>query len=68
MAEDVSERKGGGLKTVDIAIVVIVGIVGVIVAFWLLDHILGILWFIVKLVLVVAVVGGLLALLFRRRR
>jgi hypothetical protein len=35
-----------------------VGIVGAIVAFWLLSSIVGILWFFIKIAVVVGLIGG----------
>ena len=45
-----------------------VGVVGAIVAFWLLSSIVGIIFFIVKLAVVVALIGGVFWLIHRLRR
>ena len=66
MASDVEKRKGGGLRLVDGVVLVAVGVVGVIVAFWLLGAVAGFLWGLVKLVIIVALVAGVLCLLLRR--
>lgn len=61
-------RKSGGLRVLDGVALVAVGVVGVLVAFWVLSAIAGVLWGLVKLVVVVGLVLGLLWLLVRRRR
>ncbi len=67
--KDVEERgKGGGLRVFDAAVVVLVGVLGLFLAFAALDFIAGFLWGIVKLAIVVALIGGVLWLLVRRRR
>jgi hypothetical protein len=68
MAGDVERRRGGGLRVLDGVALVAVGVVGVLVAFWVLSAVAGFVWGLVKLVVVVAVVLGLLSLLLRRRR
>jgi len=68
MAGDVEKRSGGGLRAVDGVVLIVVGVVGVIVAFWALSFVAGILWGLIKVVIVVAVVLGLLWLLVGRRR
>jgi hypothetical protein len=45
-----------------------VTVVGVLVAFWILSSIAGIIWFFIKFAAVIAVVGGVFWLLARRRR
>ncbi len=67
MARDVEQRKSGGLRVVDKAIMVAVGVVGVLIAFWALSALAGFLWGLVKVAVVVAVLGGLFWALVRRR-
>jgi hypothetical protein len=47
---------------------VAVGVVGAIVAFWLLSSIVGIIFFFIKIVAVVALIGGAFWLVSRFRR
>ena len=69
MGRDVEQRKGGGLRVVDGAALVVVGVVGVLVAFWVLSAVAGFIWGVVKVAVVLAVLGGLLwALMGRRHR
>jgi hypothetical protein len=69
MAEDVEKRRGGGgLRLMDGVLLVAVGVVGVLVAFWILSAIAGFLWGLVKIVVLVALVVGVLYLLLGRRR
>lgn len=70
MAHDVERRKSksGAVRVVDGAIVLAVGVVGVLVAFWALSAVAGFVWGLVKVVVVLAVLGGLLWLLVSRRR
>ncbi len=62
------ERRTGGLRPLHTLAVVAVGVVGVLVAFWVLSSIAGVIWGIVKVVVIVAVLGGLVWLLAGRRR
>jgi uncharacterized membrane protein HdeD (DUF308 family) len=48
--------------------VVAVGVVGVLVAFWVLSSIASVIWHVVEVVAIVAVVGGLVWLIAGRRR
>ena len=68
MAGDVEKRKSGSLRAVDGLVLVVVGVVGVIVAFWILSAVAGVLWGLIKIVILVAVVGGVLWLLVGRRK
>ncbi len=69
MAKDVEQRKGGGgLRLMDGVLLVVVGVVGVLVAFWVLSAVAGFLWGLVKVVVLVALVVGVLYLLAGRRR
>lgn len=67
MGNEVERRKSGALRVVDLTVLVAVGVVGVIVAFWLLGAIAGFLWGLVKLAVVIAVVVGVLWMLLGRR-
>jgi membrane protease YdiL (CAAX protease family) len=62
------KAKGSGLRVLDGAAVVVVGIVGVVVAFAVLHFVVGFVWELVKVVLIVGVIGGLFWALTRRRR
>ena len=62
------KSKSSGLRVLDGALVVVVGVVGVVVAFAVLHFVVGFVWELVKIVLIVGVVGGLLWALGRRRR
>lgn len=69
MTTDVEKHKGrGGLRPLHTLTVVAVGVVGVLVAFWALSFVAGIVWGLVKVVVILAVVGGLVWLLAGRRR
>jgi len=68
MAESVEKRRSGGLRVVDGVVLVVVGVIGVLVAFWILGAIAGFLWGLVKVVVLVAVVVGVVYLLLGRRK
>lgn len=68
MTGDVEKHGGGGLRLVDGAILVAVGVVAVVVAFWILGAIAGLIWAVVKIAVVVALVVGALYLLVGRRK
>ncbi len=68
MSKEVEPRKSRALRVIDLTALVAVGVVGVIVAFWVLGAVAGFLWGVVKLVVVIAVVVGVLWLLVGRRR
>jgi hypothetical protein len=63
MADD--ERKG--LSVFDGVLIVGGGIIAIVVAFAVLSFIAGVIWLIIKVVLVVAVIGLLVKLVFGRR-
>lgn len=67
MARDVEKGGGGGLRLADGVVLVAVGVVGVLVAFWVLSAVAGLLWGVVKLALLIGVVAAVLWALFRRR-
>jgi membrane protease YdiL (CAAX protease family) len=62
------KSKSSGLRVLDGAAVVVVGVVGVVVAFAVLHFVVGFVWELVKIVLIVGVIGGLVWALGRRRR
>jgi membrane protease YdiL (CAAX protease family) len=62
------KAKGSGLRALDGALVVVVGVFGVVVAFAVLHFVVGFVWELVKIVLIVGVIGGLFWALSRRRR
>lgn len=68
MARNVEQRKSGGLRVRDGAVLVVVGVVGVLVAFWALSAVAGFVWGLVKVVVVLAVLGAILWALVGRRR
>ncbi|MGH9043411.1 MAG: hypothetical protein ACRDVP_00945 [Acidimicrobiales bacterium] len=59
---------GGGLRVMEGAAVVAVAVVGVVIAFAALHFVAGILWGVVKVVVIAGIVGGLVWALGRRRR
>lgn len=63
----VEERKSSGLRPLHGLALVAVGVVGVLVAFWALSFIAGLVWGFVKAAIVVALVLGVLWLILRRR-
>jgi hypothetical protein len=62
------QRRSGGLRPLHTLAVVAVGVVGVLIAFWVLSSIEGVIWGIVKVIVIIALVGGLFWLLAGRRR
>jgi Flp pilus assembly protein TadB len=68
MSNKPEKTKSSGLRVLDGAAVVVVGVVGVVVAFAVLHFVVGFVWELVKIALIVGVVGGLLWVLGRRRR
>jgi hypothetical protein len=63
-----TEGKGSGLRLFDGVALVVVGVVGLLVAFWVLHFIAGLLWDVVKLAVLAAIVGGVLWWLFGRSK
>jgi hypothetical protein len=57
-----------GLRLFDLVILVAIGVVGVIIAFWALSFIAGLLFGLVKLAIVIVVIAAVLWLLIGRRR
>jgi hypothetical protein len=76
MARDVEQQtqggaprhRSGGIRPLHTLGVVAVGVIGVLIAFWVLSSIAGILWGFVKIVVILAVLAGLVWLLVGRRR
>ena len=62
-----TEDKRSGLGMTKVLLLVAVGVVGVLVAFWILSFIAGLIWSVVKIALLVAVIAGVLYLLVGRR-
>ena len=66
MAKD-NETKGSSLRLVDGVLLVALGVVGVLVAFWALSFIAGIIWGFVKVAILIAVIALVVYLLLGRR-
>jgi hypothetical protein len=66
MAKDVEKRRSG-LSLRETAVLVAVGVVGVLIAFWALSAIAGLIWGLVKAAVIVVLVVGAVYLVFRRR-
>jgi multisubunit Na+/H+ antiporter MnhB subunit len=62
------KQKSSGLRVLDGALVVGAGIIGIVIAFAALHFVVGVVWELVKIAVIVAVVGGLVWALGRRRR
>ncbi len=65
MAKTEDKRSGMGMSHV--LLFVAVGVVGVLVAFWALSFIAGLIWSVVKIALLIGVLAGVLYLLVGRR-
>ena len=63
---DMADKERSGLSTLDAVLVIGGGIIAVVVAFAVLNFVAGILWFLFKVVVVVAVVAGIAWFLLRR--
>lgn len=61
-------RHGSGLRVLDAVLVVGAVVVAVVLAFAVLHVLVGLVWFAVKTVVVVAVIAAVVGLLVRRRR
>ncbi len=63
-----SSREGKKPVTFSHAVAMtVVGVVGVIVAFWILSSLLGIIWFFVKIAVIIALIAGVFWLVSRMR-
>ncbi|HEY3844707.1 MAG TPA: hypothetical protein VGL48_15745 [Acidimicrobiales bacterium] len=59
MSKDVSRRDSGKPVTASHGVAMVaVGVVGAIVAFWLLSSIVGIIFFFIKIAVIVGLIGG----------
>ena len=67
MASDVTGRSGG-LKLAETAVLVVVGVAGVVFAFTVFHAIVGWVWTLVKLAVIVVVVAALWRFFAGRRR
>jgi len=68
VSKDVSSREGKKPVTFSHAVAMTaVGVVGVIVAFWILSSLLGIIWFFVKIAVIIALIAGVFWLVSRMR-
>ncbi len=63
-----AEGESSGLKLLDAVLLVGAGVIAVVVAFALLSFIASVVWFLIKVVVVVAIIGALGMFLLRRRR
>lgn len=74
MARDVQQRGSGverrsrGVRPLHTLTMVAVGVAAVVVAFWAFSFVVGVVAFLVKVVVVVAIIGVLAWLLVGRRR
>lgn len=67
-ADHPESRRSGGLRPLHTLAVVAVGVVGVLVAFWALSFIAGIVWGLVKVVVIVALLAAVVWFFMGRRR
>ncbi len=65
---DIEKRRGSGIRVAEGAVLVVVGVVGVVIAFAVLHTIVGFVWEAVKVVVVVGLIGAAIWFLGRRRR
>ena len=69
MSKEVTPRQSKKPLTLrHAAAVTVVGVIGALIAFWVLSSIVGIFFFFVKLAVVVALIGGVFWLISRFRR
>ena len=69
MSKDVTSREGKTPVSFTHAVAMTaVAVVGVLVAFWLLSSVIGIIWFFVKIIAIVAVVAGVFWAVSRLKR
>jgi hypothetical protein len=62
----VNEERSG-LRVMDGVLLVGAGIIAIVVVFAVLSFVASLIWFVIKVIVVVAVLGGLAWLLLRRR-
>jgi Flp pilus assembly protein TadB len=65
---DIEKRRGSGIRVAEGAVLVVVGVVGIVIAFAVLHTIVGFVWEAVKVVVVVGLIGAAIWFLGRRRR
>jgi len=68
MAERDEKTGSSALRPRDVVVVAVVGVVGVLFAFWVLHFVAGLFWGLVKLAILIGVIGAVLWLLLGRRR
>ncbi len=68
MARGVQQRSSGSIRPLHTVTLVAVLVVGVLIGFWALHFIAGVIWLTVKLVVILAVVAGVAWLLLGRRK
>jgi len=64
----IEKRRGSGIRVAEGAVLVVVGVVGIVIAFAVLHTIVGFVWEAVKVVVVVGLIGAAIWFLGRRRR
>lgn len=62
-----AEGESSGLKLLDAVLLVGAAVIAVVVAFAILSSIVGLIWFLIKAVVVVAIIGALGWFLLHRR-
>jgi len=68
VSKDVSNREGKKPVTFSHAVAMtVVGVVGVIVAFWIIGGVFSIIWFFVKIAVIIALIAGVFWLVSRLR-
>jgi hypothetical protein len=65
---DIEKRRGSGIRVAEGAVLVVVGVVGIVIAFAVLHTIVGFVWEAVKVVVVVGLIGAAIWFLGHRRR
>jgi hypothetical protein len=69
VSKEVSKREGKTPMTFTHAVAMTaVGVVGIVVAFWILSSLLGVIWFFVKIAAIVALIAGVFWVVSRMRR
>lgn len=62
------KRQSSGLGVFEGVLLVAAGVIGVVIAFAALHFVVGVLWELIKVVVIIAVVGALFFALGRRKR
>ncbi|MHB1503903.1 MAG: hypothetical protein ACYCTL_06840 [Acidimicrobiales bacterium] len=68
MTQIEKRQKSAGIRLLDVGLVAGAAVVGVVVLFAALHFVEGLIWFGVKIVVLLAVIGGVVHLLRRSRR